>query len=150
MTSKIIDVLTKILEALNQNKSLDDVNKRLKKSKEFDDKLINAAFALLYDKIILNKSSELLNEELKSFRMFSSEEIEILGIENQNYLIHLLNLGLIDANNLERILYQVTLFPELIVSRNDINWMIILSLTESNNSLLPGSRFLLNSSDTVN
>ena len=150
MTSKIIDVLTKILEALNQNKSLDDVNKRLKKSKEFDDKLINAAFALLYDKIILNKSSELLNEELKSFRMFSSEEIEILGIENQNYLIHLLNLGLIDANNLERILYQVTLFPELNVSRNDINWMIILSLTESNNSLLPGSRFLLNSSDTVN
>ncbi len=150
MTSKIVDVLTKILEALNQNKSLDDVNKRLKKSKEFDDKIINAAFALLYDKIILNKSSESLNHELKSFRLFSNEEIEILGIDNQNYLLHLFNLGLIDANNLERILYQVTLFPELNVTRNDINWMIILSLTETNNSLLPGSRFLLNSSDTVN
>lgn len=150
MTSKIVDLLTKILEALNQNKTLDDVNKRLKMSKEFDDKLINAAFALLYDKIILNKSAESLNHELKSFRMFSSEEIEILGIDNQNYLLYLLNLGLIDSNNLERILYQVTLFPELSVTRNDINWMIILSLTETNNSLLPGSRFLLNSSDTVN
>lgn len=150
MTSKIVEVLTKILEALNQDKTLDDVNKKLKKAKEFDDKIISAAFALLYDKILLNKSSELLSKESKSFRMFSNEETEILGIENQNYLLHLLNLGLIDSNNLEKILYQISLFPELNVSKNDINWMIILSLTETNNSLLPGSRFLLNSSDTVN
>ncbi|MCX7876287.1 MAG: DUF494 domain-containing protein [Melioribacteraceae bacterium] len=150
MTSKIVEVLTKILEAINKNKTLEEVGKNLKKSKEYDEKIINVAFALLYDKIILNKSSDVLENDSKSFRIFSDEEIEIIGIDNQNYLIHLLNLGLIDRINLEKILYQITLFPELKISKNDINWMIILSLMENNNNLLPGSRFLLNSSDIVN
>lgn len=150
MTSKIVEVLTKILEALNKNKSFEEIGRNLKKLKKYNDKEISAAFALLYDKIISNKTKVDIHNIDKSIRFFSQEETELLGIENQNYLLHLYNLGLIDSQNLERILYQITLFPELQVSKNEINWMIILSLTESNNNLLPGSRILLNSSDTVN
>lgn len=151
MTSKIVDILAKILEALNKDLSLDEIGQKLSKSKEFDEKALNAAFALLYDKLIHKKTEKLILNDTKSIRHFSQEEIDLLGVENYNYLLHLFNLGLIDRDNLEAILYQITLFPDLKVSKREINWMVILSLTENNSSnLLPGSRILLNSSDTVN
>ncbi|MBI5809455.1 MAG: DUF494 family protein [Ignavibacteriales bacterium] len=150
MTSKVVEVLAKILEALNKDLSLDEIGKKLSKSKEFDDKTLNAAFALLYDKLIHRKTEKLFLNETKSIRHLSQEEIDVLGTDNYNYLLHLYNLGLIDSDHLERILYQITLFPELKVSKTEINLMVIFSLTESNSNLLPGSRILLNSSDTVN
>jgi len=152
MTSKIVDVLAKILEGLSNNSSIEEVSKRLINSKKYDEKLLSAAFSLVYDKILLRTSIKKLDTQFsqKSTRFLSEDEINFIGIENYNYLLHLINVGLIDSSNLEAILSQISLFPELRVTRKEINWIILLSLVDFDSELLPGSRFLLYSSDTVN
>lgn len=152
MTSKIVDILAKILEGLSNNASIEEVSKRLINSKKYDEKLLSAAFSLVYDKILLRTSIKKLDTQFgqKSTRFLSEDEISFIGVENYNYLLHLMNVGLIDSSNLEAILSQISLFPELRVTRKEINWIILLSLVDFDSELLPGSRFLLYSSDTVN
>ena len=152
MKTKIIEILAKILESLSDNKSLEDVNKKLLQEKEYDEHTIGVAFSLVYDKILFKKESKNDKEELKSagFRFLTSEEREILGIENYNYLIHLINVGLLDMTQLEAILEQVNFYPESKLTRKDINWMVLLSLVDFDSDIPLGSRFLLFSSDSVN
>ena len=152
MTSKLVDVLAKILEGLSNNSSIEEISKNLVKNKQYDENLLSAAFSLVYDKILLKKSlKELsLTEKPRSARILSEDEKDFLGLDNYNYLLHLMNVGLIDAANLEAILSQISLFPEMRVSRKEINWIILLALVDYDNELLPGSRSLIYSSDTVN
>ncbi len=152
MTSKLVDVLAKILEGLSRNATLEEVSKRLIKSKQFDDNLLSAAFSLVFDKILLRTSIKSIESNLikKSTRILSEDEISFIGLDNYNYLLHLMNVGLLDSNNVETILNQISLFPELRVTRKEINWIILLALVDFDSELLPGSRFLLYSSDTVN
>ena len=152
MTGKIVEVLAKILEGLSNNSSMEEINSKLIKNKKFDKKTLGIAFSLAYDKILTRKAVKISNEGTnhKSIRLLSEPEKEILGIDNYNYIMHLLNVGLLDTENLELILDQVTMFPESKVSRREINWIILISLVEYESGILPGSRSTLYSSDTVN
>lgn len=153
MTSKIVEVLAKILEGLGNNSSIEEVNRSLMKSKKFDKQILGIAFSLIYDKILSKKVKKKEVTEIKrkvSLRFLSDYEKESLGLDNYNYLLHLINVGLLEVENLEIILDQITIFPESRVTRRDINWIILLSLVEFDSEILPGSRMLLYSSDTVN
>lgn len=152
MTAKIVEVLAKILEGLSNESSIEDVNRSLMKNHQFDQQILGIAFSLIYDKVLSKKVKPIseLKENNRSLRILSEEEKDILGIENYNYLLHLINVGLLDYFNLEAILDQVTLFPESKITRKEINWIILLSLVEFDSEILPGSRVLLYSSDTVN
>ncbi len=151
MTAKIVEVLTKILEGLNQNNSLEEVNDRLKLNQEFDSQTLSAAFSLIYDKVLINKSKNAGGiKNRKDFRILTEEEKEILGNQNYNYLMHLLNVGLIDAFDLDVIIEQLSYSVGETVSKEDINWIILFSLVEFDSEILPGSRVLLYSSDTIN
>lgn len=152
MTSKIVEVLAKILEGLSNDRSIEDVNRSLIKSHSFDRQILGIAFSLIYDKVLVRKpSNESKNKNsLKGMRVLSEKEMDILGIDNYNYLLHLINVGLLDQENLEIILDQIMIFPESKVTRKEINWIILLSLVEFDSEILPGSRVLLYSSDTVN
>lgn len=152
MTSKIVEVLAKILEGLGNNSSIEEVNRSLIKNKQFDKQTLGIAFSLIYDKV-LSKKVHSQKKEIKnksSIRFLSDSEKETLGIDNYNYLLHLINVGLLEIENLEIILDQITIFPESRVTRREINWVILLSLVEFDSEVLPGSRMLLYSSDTVN
>jgi uncharacterized protein Smg (DUF494 family) len=152
MTSKIVEVLAKILEGLGNNSSIEEVNRSLMKNKQFDKQILGIAFSLIYDKV-LSKKMHLKAKEIKkksSTRFLSDSEKETLGIDNYNYLLHLVNVGLLEIENLEIILDQIAIFPESRVTRREINWVILLSLVEFDSEVLPGSRMLLYTSDTVN
>ncbi len=151
MTSKIVEVIAKILEGLSTKSTIEEVGNALLKSKQYDAKILSTAFSLIYDKILLkNNSAAKVINKTKGIRILSEDELDLLGVENYNYILHLTNVGLIDPNNLESIIGQLTLFPELKVTKKEINWIILLSLVEYDSELLPGSRFLLYTSDTVN
>ena len=47
MATKIVEVLAKILEGLNNNYSLEEVNLSLIKAKEFDQRTVSVAFSLV-------------------------------------------------------------------------------------------------------
>lgn len=152
MKPKIVEILTKILGNLETDLSLEDVNKKLHSSNEYDTHTLGVAFSLLYDKILLRKSKQKGKgkKKNKSFRFFTDEEKEILGKDNFGYIMHLVNVGLIDSKQLEDILNQINLFPDNMLTRREINWMVLLSLVDIDSDIPPGSRVLLFSSDSVN
>lgn len=152
MTPKIVEVLTIILETLHKKKSLEEVNKVLNRNREIDKKTLSIAFSIVYDKVLTNRQSvkAKLKEKQKKFRLLTDEEKEILGPENHNYLLHLMNIGLLSAKDIEQILDQIQIFPESRISKDEINWIILISLVELNSSILPGSRVSLFSTDTIN
>ena len=152
MTTKVVEVLAKILDGLNKDFSLEDVNKSLVKEKKFDKQTVSAAFSLVYDKIAMNKVAKNMenNSYGEGLRILSEEEIETIGIEYYNYLIHVQNIGLIDSSNFEILLEQILMFPTSRITLDDINWLILVSLVDYDSKILPGSRVTLFSTDTIN
>ena len=59
-------------------------------------------------------------------------------------------MGLLDSIDFEMFIEQLMMFPEDSISREDINWSILISLVDFNAEILPGSRVLLYSSDKIN
>lgn len=151
MNSKIVDILTQILEGIGEGYTIEEMNHYFIKKKKYDKQTLSIAFSLLFDKITLEKSrEELENKAKKSLRFLTEEEKEIIGIENYNYLLHLFNVGLINSETFEEILDQILSFPESKITKNDINWLVLLSIVDSNMMVPPGSRVLLYTSDSVN
>ena len=152
MTAKIVEVLAKILQGLKNNNSLEEVTKLLNKEKDFDDQTLSAALGLVFDKFLTNRL--IFNKDnkanLQSFRILTTDEISIIGPENHNYIQHLINIGLLDPLDVELLIEQITMFPEEKISKDDINWIILFSLVDFDSEMLPGSRVLLYSSDTIN
>lgn len=152
MTNKIVEVLVKILDSLNKNYSMDEVGTILKNEKIYDSKTVGVAFSLVFDKVLTNKLKEISHRKAasKKFRILDPEEIEVIGKDNYNYLIHLVNVGLVNNNDLEMILEQIMMYPKETITKDDINWIILISLIDFNTDILPGSRVLLYSSDIIN
>jgi uncharacterized protein Smg (DUF494 family) len=151
MTAKIVEVIARILDGLNNNISLEEVNDQLTIDKEYDKQTVSAAFSLVYDKVLTSKIvKDKSNSQPQNIRLLTDEERDVLGIDNYDYLLKLWKIGLVDSADLEIILEQLMLFPNEAISREDINWIILVSLVEFNSKILPGSRILLYSSDTIN
>ncbi|MCX6150210.1 MAG: DUF494 family protein [Ignavibacteriales bacterium] len=149
MTAEFVEVLAKILDGLDKNFSLEEVNKKLSKEKSLNKQTISAAFSWLYDKK-LNKFNGKFKLKRNNYRFLSNEEINFLGAENHNYISHLINVGLINASDLDSILDQLFLYPGETITKEEINWIILFSLVDFSEDVPPGSRFLLYSSDTIN
>ena len=152
MTAKIVEVLAKILEGLKDNISIEEVTRLLNTNKDFDEQTVSAALGLVFDKFLTNRLElhKEGNSTSKSFRLLTSEEINIIGSENNEYIQHLVNVGLLEPLDVELLIEQMTMFPEERVSKDDINWIILFSLVDFDSEILPGSRVLLYSSDTIN
>lgn len=148
----MLKFLRKYWKVLKDNYSIEEVTRHLNTNKDFDEQTVSAALGLVFDKyltkrMILQKQG---NSDLKSFRVLTNEEINIIGLENHYYIQHLVNVGLLDPLDVELILEQMTMFPEERISKDDINWIILFSLVDFDSDILPGSRVLLYSSDTIN
>ncbi len=151
MNTKVVEVLAQILDGLNKNRSLEDVNSKINNENKFDKQTVSAAFSLVYDKILTNSGENIVDEKKnKNFRLLNEEEIESIGLEYYNYLMHLQNIQLLDSDDIEMLLEQILLFPNRTLSFEDINWMILVSLVEFNTKILPGSRVILYATDKIN
>ncbi len=151
MNTKVVEVLAQILDGLNKNRSLEDVNSKINNENKFDKQTVSAAFSLVYDKILTNSGEKIIDEKKnKNFRLLNEEEIESIGLEYYNYLMHLQNIQLLDSDDIEMLLEQILLFPNRTLSFEDINWMILVSLVEFNTKILPGSRVILYATDKIN
>ena len=150
MNTKVVEVLAQILDGLNKNRSLEDVNSKITNENKFDKQTVSAAFSLVYDKILNSSGGKIIDEKKKNFRLLNEEEIESIGMEYYNYLMHLQNIQLLDSDDIEMLLEQILLFPKLTLTFEDINWMILVSLVEYNTKILPGSRVILYATDKIN
>ena len=152
MVSEIVDVIVKVFEGMKNDYSVRDVEKSLLNKNSYHKNIIAAAYSWIYeknarDKIETQKINELSED---SFRILSSEERELFGEESEIYIMQLYNIGLLNSKDIDKIVEQVRLFPENAKSKDNINLLILSLFFDTDKKSLPGSRYLLYSSDTVN
>ncbi len=147
MKAKIVEILQIILEEMHESKSLEDINLSL--AKEMDKDAVNVAFSLLFDKIIYKREYMESGDNNSSFRVASEEEILNMGVDNYNYLLYLFNLGIFDNEDFNVIMEQIDFYPRSVLTREDINLIVLFSLMDDA-EMIPGSRFFLNTSDKIN
>jgi hypothetical protein len=64
--------------------------------------------------------------------------------------LHFYNIGLLNISEIERIIDNIMEFPEDIRNRESINLLILSVILDIDRVSLPGSRYTLYSSDTIN
>ncbi len=147
MKAKIVEILQIILEEMHESRSLEDINLSL--AKEMDKDAVNVAFSLLFDKIIYKREYMENGDNASSFRVATEEEILNMGVDNYNYLLYLFNLGIFDNEDFNVIMEQIDFYPRSVLTREDINLIVLFSLMDDA-EMIPGSRFFLNTSDKIN
>ncbi len=149
MTTDIVEVLVKILKGLGDDNSLEEMNKSLSADKGLSKQMLSTAFSLMLDKQLAKKSKKNISGS-ENIRFLNDDEKYHLGSENYEYLMRLMNIGLIDNFTLDLILEQTLLFPTTKISKEEINWIVLMSLVDFEKDILPGSRYILFSSDNIN
>ncbi|HKI78668.1 MAG TPA: DUF494 family protein [Ignavibacteriaceae bacterium] len=152
MITEIVEVLVKINEIMKMDLPEDEKTQKLNKETKYDKNVIAAAYSWLHEKDKRNRldvrgSS---SKESKSFRTLSVSEIDQLGVKNYNYILHFYNLQLLTNSELENILEELKYFSEEAITIDQINLLILSLFLDLDRLMLPGSRILLYSSDTIN
>ena len=152
MVQEIVKMLEKIVQAINNNFSFEEVENTINQEKKIDKNIVAAVYSWIYEKLLREyyQKKQLNSGSSKSFRFFSQEEISAIGMQNYNYILHFYNIGLLNNNEVETIIDQIQIFPEESISIEKINLLILSIFLDIDNISLPGSRYLLYSSDTIN
>ncbi|HVO75972.1 MAG TPA: DUF494 family protein [Ignavibacteriaceae bacterium] len=151
MTANIIEVLAKLAEGMNKKVSPEDLAEDFSRENKYKINLIAAAYSWIYEKIARDMIENKLHKRTPSMglRILSEKEIMILGKENYNYLLYFYNKGLLNNNDIDIIVEEAGYF-EGNISREELNVLILSLFLNLDHFILPGSRLMLHSSDTIN
>jgi|YelNatPaOPRAMG01_1025707.scaffolds.fasta_scaffold00174_15 uncharacterized protein Smg (DUF494 family) len=152
MISKIVEVLAQIVQGINKNYTFEEVENSINQSNIIEANIVATAYSWVYEKMIrdLYIEKEIVGKKQKSFRILSPDEASIIGLQNYNYLLHYYNIGLLSTDDFNMILEQLNNFDENTMTKDNIHVLILSLFLNMDNYLLPGSRNLLYSSDTIN
>lgn len=152
MSSEIVKVLANIAKAINKDYSFEEVEKFIKKSNKLDKNAVAAAYSWIYEKKLreLYLLKEMNLNSGKGLRIFSEEEVQSIGLDNYNYLLHLNNISLLNNSELELVMDQIKIFPDDERTTDNINLLVLSIFLDLDRATTPGSRYLLYSSDTIN
>lgn len=152
MITEIIEVLAKITEMDKNNIPEEEAAETIQRESKYNKNTIAAAYSWLHEKNRQNVNYKALknNNESKSLRILSNEEVRQVGIKNYDYLLHFYNIGLLSNNDFEEIMGELELFPEESVKTENINILILTKFLDLDKWSLPGSRHLLYSTDNIN
>ncbi len=152
MTGELVEILEKIVQAINNDYSFEEVELYINFEDKVNKTVIAAAYSWIYEKLLREyyQRKELKSDNGKSFRILTEEEISAIGLQNYNYILHFYNIGLINNNELDMIMEQIKLFPEESRSIENLNILILSVFLDLDDISTPGSRYLLYSSDTIN
>jgi uncharacterized protein Smg (DUF494 family) len=151
VNSELVEILSKILDGVLVDSPIDKIEKYLYKNKRFDPQTVATAYSWIYDKMISNLEKISGGENVSgSVRILSDEEVDIIGMENYNRILKLMNAGLLTPLDIDNIIKSVEFLPLDRITTEDLNFMVLVSLFEINRITLPGSRLLLYLSDKVN
>ncbi len=152
MISEIVEVLTRLFESVKKASSLEDFEKLTLFNKRYKKNIIATAYSWLHEKItrdsFLNNTERI--ESSRSIRVLSEPEIQIIGLDNYNYLLHLYNVGLLNSVDFEIIVDEICMFSPELISTELINILVLSLFLELDSYTLPGSRLQLHSSDKIN
>ena len=152
MTGDLVDILEKLVQAINNDYSFEEVELFINFEDKVNKTVIAAAYSWIYEKLLREyyQKKELKSDPSKSVRILSEVEISAIGLHNYDYILHFYNLGLINNNEFDMIIDQIKLFPEESRSIENLNMLILSVFLDLDDISTPGSRYLLYSSDTIN
>jgi uncharacterized protein Smg (DUF494 family) len=152
MVAEIIEVLAKITEMGKNNIPEEEAAETIQRESKYNKNTIAAAYSWLHEKNkqILDYMTLKDTNESKSLRILSNDEVRQIGIKNYDYLLHFYNIGLLTNNDFEEIMDELKQFPEESVRTENINVIILAMFLDLDKWSLPGSRYLLYSTDNIN
>ena len=152
MSSKIVKVLETIVEAVKENYTFEEMERTVCIENKKNTSLIATAYSWIYEKKLreLYLSKALNRQSSKSLRVLSENELYIIGLKNYDYILHFYNIGLVNNSEIEMIIDNIMTFPEEIRTKESINLLILSVILDIDRVSLPGSRYTLYSSDTIN
>ncbi len=152
MTGELVEILEKLVQAINNDYSFEEVELFINFEDKVNKTVIAAAYSWIYEKLLREyyQKKELKTNTSKSVRILSEEEISTIGLHNYDYILHFYNIGLINNNEFDMIIDQIKLFPEESRSIENLNMLILSVFLDLDDISTPGSRYLLYSSDTIN
>ncbi|HED08951.1 MAG TPA: DUF494 family protein [Ignavibacteria bacterium] len=152
MISKIVDVLVKVREKINEENIKEENLENLKLEKLYNQNIVAAAYSWIYEKNQLERavSKTIPLHQRKGIRIPSDEEIRAIGIKNYDYLFHFYNIGLLTYLEFDYILDELKLLPIESIHLDQINVLLLSLYLNLEKLSLPGSRLMLHSSDTIN
>jgi uncharacterized protein Smg (DUF494 family) len=151
MISELVEVILKIYEGINNNNSPEKAVDIINRENNYNKKVLAAAYSWIYDKIlrdVLDKKDPGIKEP--HLRVLSDSEINRIGMDNYDYLLHFYNLEILNNVDLEFIVDHLMLLPEGTVDKEKIDALIFALFLDIDNYVLPGSRLILYSSDKIN
>jgi uncharacterized protein Smg (DUF494 family) len=152
MSSEIVKVIETIVQAINKNYSFEDVERSLHLKNKKRRTIIAAAYSWIYEKRLrdLFVAQSLNKQATKGIRILSENEASQIGLQNYNYILHFYNIGLLNINEIEMIIDNLSTFPEEMRTKESVNLLILSVILDIDRVYLPGSRYTLYSSDTIN
>ena len=151
MKNPLEEVLAKLLDGLAKDKTLEQVETKLLKKKKHDKTIVATAYSWIIDKINANQHNGLSVKPVsKGMRIFSEDEMHIIGMQNYNRLLKLFNVGLLTNTDIDGVMEQIFFFPEFPLSEEEMNFLILNSIIDVDKLSIPGSRKLLYLSDKIN
>jgi len=114
MTGELVEILEKIVQAINNDYSFEEVELYINFEDKVNKTVIAAAYSWIYEKLLREyyQRKELKTNTSKSLRILSEEEISAIGLQNYDYILHFYNIGLINNNEFDMLLDQIKLFLE--------------------------------------
>ncbi len=151
MQEKVIEILVYLINEMRKNKQLGEVDLEVLVDSGYTQAEISTAFGWLFDKINLEESPITLSQpsSAHSHRIFHEAEKIAFSTEAQGYLLQLREIGLISDKMLEMVIDRIMITGFAKASLQDVKSMIASLMFDHDDTLRTGSRFVLNTRDTI-
>jgi len=151
MQEKIVELIVFLMREIRQTHDLSKVDVSRLKDNGYSQSEISTALSWIYDKMNMREPlKNVKGKRPRSYRIFHEAERQILTKEARGFLVEMYELGLIDHNDMEIIIERSLMSGSNVIDRDEIKSVAAGVLFEYNSPGKPGSRIMLNSSDTIN
>lgn len=151
MQEKIVELIVFLMKELRQARDISKVDMSKLTESGYSQTEISTALSWIYDKMNVREPLKLVKgSRARSYRIFHEAERQIMTKEARGFLVEMYELGLIDQLDMENIIERSLMSGLNTVSRDEVKSIVASVLFEYNSPSKPGSRIMLNSSDTIN
>jgi uncharacterized protein Smg (DUF494 family) len=151
MQEKIVELIVFLMREIRQTHDISKVDVSKLKDNGYSQSEISTALSWIYDKMNVREPlKKVKGKRARSYRVFHEAERQILTKEARGFLVEMYELGLIDHVDMENIIERSLMSGLNVIDRNEIKSVAAGVLFEYNSPGKPGSRIMLNSSDTIN
>jgi len=151
MHERIVEIITRVLNELKQNKKINEIDIHDLEKHGYTDSEISAAFSWLVDK--LEFSNELFNVDKSannSFRILHEAEQDLFTESAWGELIQMHSIGMINSSHIETIIERAIVSGVYKINSDMLKANVASIIFKAVPNNVPGSRIMLKGNDTIN